>query len=156
MNCRKCDREMADDEPVIWWWKQHVETTYIAGPQHRSDPVWTCFECTRSAPIRRMWTEVIHRVTGDDDYSISKFIEERFVRRSCDHCERPMLLPDWSNHDVIYCSKQCRWSAQNARRAVAPYVHTCEWCGEEFTSTRSDARTCSDKCRQRPRRKSTA
>ena len=32
------------------------------------------------------------------------------------------------------------------------YYHTCDWCGESFQSTRSNARFCSSLCRVRAHR----
>ena len=37
----------------------------------------------------------------------------------------------------------------NERRRVTPQPMVCEVCGKSFTPRRSDARTCSDRCRQR-------
>jgi predicted nucleic acid-binding Zn ribbon protein len=37
---------------------------------------------------------------------------------------------------------------QNARRRVTPQPKKCVICGKTFTPKRSDARTCSDRCRQ--------
>jgi len=34
----------------------------------------------------------------------------------------------------------------------AGWVHECEWCGETFEAKRSDARFCSDTCRQNAHR----
>ncbi len=42
--------------------------------------------------------------------------------------------------------------AHNARRRVAPKPKTCTVCGETFTPGRSDAQTCSARCRQALRR----
>ena len=45
------------------------------------------------------------------------------------------------------------WEAQKAARRVEPTETWCAACGEMFTPKRSDAKTCSDRCRQALRRK---
>ncbi len=57
-----------------------------------------------------------------------------------------------SNPGVWVCSPECRRERDARRRRIEPKPKVCEVCGETFTPKRSDARTCSDRCRQRLRR----
>ena len=52
----------------------------------------------------------------------------------------------------IYCSEECKrtWKSKGSKRArTNPVKKTCEACGTQFEAKRSDAKTCSPKCRQR-------
>jgi predicted nucleic acid-binding Zn ribbon protein len=51
-----------------------------------------------------------------------------------------------------FCSDACRYTYHNRRRHIrttATWEKVCEVCGEEFTATRVDTKTCSPACRQR-------
>jgi hypothetical protein len=48
---------------------------------------------------------------------------------------------------VRACSDRCRYRARDARRRKSTTVE-CARCGEPFEQTRSDARYCSNACRQ--------
>ena len=66
----------------------------------------------------------------------------------CDECG--MQLP--RHHRGRFCSDGCRWTFHNHqrhKRSAAARVKVCEVCGETFTPSRSDAKTCSDACRQK-------
>ena len=51
----------------------------------------------------------------------------------------------------LTCSYQCNYRRkvrlQLARKKVEPATIACAVCGEMFTQTRKDARTCSGRCR---------
>jgi predicted nucleic acid-binding Zn ribbon protein len=54
-----------------------------------------------------------------------------------------------------FCSDKCRWTFHNRRRherTAAEREKVCGACGKEFTATRADAKTCSDRCRKRLQR----
>jgi predicted nucleic acid-binding Zn ribbon protein len=56
-----------------------------------------------------------------------------------------------------FCSNRCRYryhSARRSERTAASREKVCEACGVAFRATRSDAKTCSPKCRQRLKRSS--
>ena len=52
-----------------------------------------------------------------------------------------------------FCCDRCRWTYHNrlrgARMAARRAKRVCEVCGAQFTPTRSDAKTCSPRCRQK-------
>jgi putative metallohydrolase (TIGR04338 family) len=57
-----------------------------------------------------------------------------------------------------FCSDRCRWTYHNRERrhrTADTREKTCEVCSKEFTAARSDAKTCSPKCRQKARRQRT-
>ena len=56
------------------------------------------------------------------------------------------------SHRHRFCSDRCRWTYHNRRRhqrTAADRERVCEVCGNEFTATRRDAKTCSAACKQR-------
>jgi hypothetical protein len=68
----------------------------------------------------------------------------------CAGCGRPVTFGMSSGQfrKRVYCSDQCRWTWRRADKTTL-HEKVCEGCGETFESKRSDARTCSDRCRQR-------
>jgi predicted nucleic acid-binding Zn ribbon protein len=50
---------------------------------------------------------------------------------------------------VEICSERCEAERKKARRRVRQIPRPCIACGKDFIPTRSDAKTCSDRCRQR-------
>jgi hypothetical protein len=70
--------------------------------------------------------------------------------RPCEWCGRVFHA---RAHWRIYCTPACRQASAvrtyyETHRQVAPTSRTCEVCGRSFTA-RSDARTCSNACRQK-------
>jgi hypothetical protein len=74
------------------------------------------------------------------------------VMQLCAHCERPMVSRlDLSSLKLTFCSDPCRHAYHNQLRkqeGTEERKKVCEICGEEFTATRRDAKTCSEKCKQ--------
>jgi hypothetical protein len=75
----------------------------------------------------------------------------------CAHCERPMVSRlKLSELQRTLCSDPCRRAYQNQMRKekrAEERSKVCEVCGEEFTATRRDSKTCSDGCRQKAYRR---
>ncbi len=79
----------------------------------------------------------------------------RFRKSPCNWCERSVVYKA-SSRDYygrhVFCCERCQWShyngARNQRNARAR-EKVCEVCGEPFTASRRDARTCSPACKQR-------
>lgn len=77
------------------------------------------------------------------------------VADPCDSCSR-QVVRHLTGRDFyrrhVFCSERCRWTLYNRerdRRAAVAREKICESCGEKFSTTRSDAKTCSPACRQR-------
>jgi hypothetical protein len=75
------------------------------------------------------------------------------VTQLCAHCERPMVLRlKLSELQRAFCTDSCRHTYHNQlRKEKRSEVRekVCEVCGEVFTATRRDAKTCSDGCKQK-------
>ena len=75
------------------------------------------------------------------------------VTQLCATCERPMVSRlSLSELQRTLCSDPCRGAYQNQIRKekrAEERKKACEVCGEEFTATRRDSKTCSDGCRQK-------
>jgi hypothetical protein len=79
------------------------------------------------------------------------------VTQLCAHCERPMVSRlALSDLRRTLCSDPCRRAYQNQMRKekrAEERRRICGVCGEEFTATRRDSKTCSDGCRQKAYRR---
>jgi hypothetical protein len=75
------------------------------------------------------------------------------VMQLCAHCERPMVLRlEFSELQRTFCSNACRHAYHSQLRKEKrsdEREKVCEVCGEVFTATRRDAKTCSDGCKQK-------
>jgi hypothetical protein len=78
---------------------------------------------------------------------------EGVVTQLCAQCDRPMVYRlTFSGPSRTFCSERCgqvyhnqlRKEARARKREIA-----CEICGKSFTASRSDAKTCSKKCKQK-------
>ena len=114
--------------PITRWVRNRglrPSTTY-----KRSDH-WVCLECARSS----------HRREND--------IAET---GRCETCDREIRHWDYSQPMPTACCADCRHQAANKRsrerRRVQHAPMQCAASGEMFTRERSDAVTCSNKCRQ--------
>ena len=70
--------------------------------------------------------------------------------RPCLTCRRPVVERTRSSR--AFCCQRCRWTFYNrrqARRREAARRKRCAACGVSFGAARSDAKTCSPKCRTR-------
>ena len=79
------------------------------------------------------------------------------VTQLCAHCERPMVsrlkLSELGN---VFCSYPCKrayYDRVREEKMAEKRKKVCEVCGEEFTATRQDAKTCSPGCKQKAYRR---
>ena len=76
--------------------------------------------------------------------------------RWCVLCGKSLSKEGGSSRS-FFCSRRCRWTYHNclrgARLAARRGEMMCEVCSAEFTPKKSDARRCSDACRQKKYRK---
>lgn len=74
----------------------------------------------------------------------------------CERCGRPVHEHDIKAPSLVYCGEACQkliyWQRSNAKRdrhrERRTLEHACRQCGDSFTTSRSDAWYCSNKCRQ--------
>jgi hypothetical protein len=86
------------------------------------------------------------------------------VTQLCAHCERSMVSRlKRSELGNVFCSYPCKRAyydrlheekkAEKRMKNAEKRKKVCEVCGEEFTATRKDAKTCSPGCRQKAYRR---
>jgi hypothetical protein len=82
---------------------------------------------------------------------------EDVVTQLCGHCERPMVERlEFSKVPRMFCSDPCRQAYHNQLRKekrAEERKKVCEVCGEEFSATRQDQKTCSPACKQKAYRR---
>ena len=106
-----------------------------------------CLSCSLYEEPREGWR-------GESPYRRDCSIADmRFSgeRRRC-ACGRAMRLVGrfLGRLDVVYCSDACLREGRNAKRRVGNRdTIPCAVCGEMFEPTRSDAKTCGNRCRQK-------
>ena len=116
-----------------------------------------CAECEReiapSAPVaRKRYPQANWCATCAGKRS--GFGGSDWHRATCPACDR-VVYTDWcyGTRRHLYCSQRCARRGEVARRvaahAKARGSRTCPVCGEVFTPKRSDAQTCSHRCRTR-------
>jgi hypothetical protein len=78
-----------------------------------------------------------------------------FPPRPCENCKRPVHLRQTRRVRRVVCSDGCRKALYRAQyfRRKGSRARRCDVCGEVFTQTRSDAKTCSPACRQKAYRR---
>jgi hypothetical protein len=140
--CGCCSRELLACEPVYYGAKVYVGLL----PLLRKRQIWeACYArtvlCGSCAPA---WLS-----SESDDV----------VTQLCAYCERPMVSRlELSALENAFCCNACQraYNAQLRREQRAEVLKkVCAVCGEEFTATRRDAKTCSDGCRQKAYRRRT-
>jgi hypothetical protein len=79
------------------------------------------------------------------------------VMQLCGQCERPMVERlQLSKVHRMFCSDPCRQAYHNQlgkEKRAEERKKVCEVCGEAFTASRRDAKTCSDGCKQKAYRR---
>jgi hypothetical protein len=79
------------------------------------------------------------------------------VTQLCAHCERPMVSSlELSTLRRTFCSDRCKEAYHDQLRKekrAEVRKKVCEVCGEEFTASRRDAKTCSTGCKQKAYRR---
>lgn len=93
------------------------------------------------------------------DYSSSRLPEAKRHNRACAGCAEPICTINWRGTRWLTCSQRCYLRAYRKRRREnggasaidwkGQKPRSCEACKKPMKSKRSDARFCSDACRQR-------
>jgi hypothetical protein len=141
--CSRCRSEFAEGD-VVYRKRGPTGKMAVLGASWKLEAI--CDDCVRNR-LRPSWWE--HRRTpvpcaGGCGVLVSHWYcpRARHVRRngySFDVVEVPAIST---------CSKRCSDRVEVERRRVEHQPRRCEICDEEFTPKRSDARFCSNACRQ--------
>lgn len=70
----------------------------------------------------------------------------------CTGCDVDLYSANGMAKRCIYCKREHELRQQRKRRAAKRAKIECAQCGEEFTPNRTDAKFCSNACRQRAHR----
>jgi hypothetical protein len=144
--CGACGRDLADDEPVFIGRR----------PRRYREPDHRCRDC---APkwLRDIEPGVRYEYPWREESGIPADV---YCNLPCDECSRPVIFRTTGGRyrlsRRVFCSRQCSSAYYNQlrnERNARAREKVCESCGEAFTATRRDARTCSAACRQRAYRK---
>ena len=127
--CSQCRRAIPTPEPVCW--------IHVLDGFGDNVNALACESCGKVGHSLR----------------VSAGIPASQAPRPCVGCARSVYSYRWRHPwqgKRPYCSKRCLWTFYNrrlsAQRAAARQT-TCAVCAETFTRKRSDATTCSPKCR---------
>jgi hypothetical protein len=124
----------------------------IAGPVYFARKYGTplCGDCAVELSWQRYLKacEMLEREPDDREEYVARAGGLPSASR-CEVCDREVAWLIWRQVRIVVCSSACDRERRNARRRVAPSEKFCESCGERFVPKRSDARTCSARCRKR-------
>jgi len=138
-HCAACRAPLAD-QPV-----------YFPGGYYR-DPL--CATCALEAGYQQYATRPYRRgvLLTRDEWQAQYAGVWLLPGRPCEVCGHEIAWLRPRNASIRVCSYDCAAERLNRRRRAKHEPRVCPVCGEAFTPTRSDAVTCSDRCRQRLRR----
>lgn len=140
---------------VTDYWSGDLECWRCEEPIGPDDKVWRTW---RSEPAFIGWAARLVVLgpccrpdeTGDP-LSRVKYWETTYEHTECDGCGRPMARQrDRKHRKYDWCSNACRRNnSARVRRERARTDLTCQQCHESFDADRSDAKYCSNACRQK-------
>ena len=137
--CGCCGRELPTSDPA------YIGAEVYVGMQ----PLfWNMIDKPRICEARYERTVLCGSCAPD-------WLQERddVVTQLCAHCERPRVSPlKLSELGNAFCCNRCQRAYDNRldrEKRAKERKKICEVCGEEFIATRRDAKTCSDKCKQK-------
>jgi hypothetical protein len=137
--------------------------------------IWDCgginmYKTVHAAACRDCGEELHRRVDATEAqtpaYNYPNRVWRNSVCRPCPMCQRHVHLMGawlpWNHERSALCSNRCRNRVYGARfrerhpRPRKPgVIAQCQVCGRNFAPKRSDAKTCSNACRQKSYRKRT-
>jgi len=140
--CGRCFGRLEAGEAVLltrwarWWYEREGRYRESFGP--------VCGECARLSRLKHRHGDV----WWDED------LLSYYLKRPCETCGRPVYKRrDNVRRRYVVCCESCRRACCNRvrreRRAARTRGKVCEVCGEAFTPTRSDQKTCSPACKQK-------
>jgi hypothetical protein len=144
--CSKCGGEIGD---TVYRYQPLLErglhgTRYRTRPTTDANPI--CEACAPNWLPERL--------------PISYTLYEYPHNVRCETCGRAVIFVSATKEPRgrVFCSEDCK-SERKARKSkgkrLEPHNISCEVCGTEFVAKRSDAKTCSNACRQRQHRQRT-
>ncbi len=140
--CGQCGRCLENGEAVYLAPKVYVGmAALVRQPNFHRAPV--CGDCAPMDITERTGTRA----------TIAYYL---LVDEPCGACGRPVVFRTtrglYNRRRDVFCCERCRWTYYNGRRNernARAREKVCEGCGEPFTATRRDAKTCSDACKQK-------
>lgn len=138
--CGECGRQLVDNEPG-YKGKTYTGMATLFGVGERYKNAILCAQC---AP-----RYLVESRPGPDRFFV-------FVYEPCSVCERVTVFRTtwgmWHRKRHVFCCGRCEWTHYNGvrnERSARDREKVCEVCGEEFTASRRDAKTCSAACKQK-------
>jgi len=152
--CGGCGRALKDGETV------YAKCRVYAGmwgsltphPGPRFENVSVCEGCApkyMSAPLSSSFETQIDAKGS----TVRMYYDADVAEMPCATCQRPVRhkrTARWQPR--VYCCYRCEYTYHNRRRSELDEhlrQKVCEVCSEEFTATRSHAKTCSPACKQK-------
>ncbi len=140
--CGQCGRGLEDGEAVYIAPKVYTGlATLVRLPHFERAPV-----CGACAPM-----DITERTGTRAATAYDLLVDE-----PCGACGRPVVLRTtrglYTRRRDVFCCERCRWTYYNGlrnERNARAREKVCEGCGEGFTATRRDAKTCSAACKQK-------
>jgi hypothetical protein len=139
--CGECGRKLALEEPA-YRGITYAGMAAMVG-KLRYENAMLCAGCAPSY--------LVESRPGPDRYG--RYV---FVHEPCGVCGRVTVFRTtrgvWRRNRHVFCCERCRWAHYNGirnSRCARQREKVCEVCGEPFTATRRDAKTCSAACKQK-------
>ena len=151
--CGRCGKTLAPDETVV---RSFMSWPFIFGERIQQFPI--CVPCWEGEVSQReglvegerdaAWREwalyrQVYGALASTDYRLGLC---PVATLPCVTCGRPVVtVPPHGQRKNVSCCRRCRDLAYRRPRTE----RACAVCGTEFLPSRSDARYCSQACRQR-------
>lgn len=150
-------------EQVVNQWPFGPRLGYRRKCPHCGEDFWKVYTYNSSAShwYREHWLaspkcwEADQRLLKDlrdsDDHMLQALLRDRIKVLRCLDCRR-VFYGRWPSELCIYCRKQDRADQQRERRECynhATKIPKCVVCGRQLALKRTNAKTCSPKCRQK-------
>lgn len=144
--CGQCGDPIEAGDPVFIAPRIYTGmATLVKQPNFHRAPV-----CANCAPV-----DITKRGRTSGDRAHNVLADE-----PCFACGRPVVLKTtyglYNRRRRFFCCEQCQWTYYNAargERGAQAREKACEVCGEPFTASRRDAKTCSGPCKQKAYRR---
>ena len=166
VKCWECKRELGPGEPV-WRVKEQ-------GPSYNITATFIVPKCSKCRPEDRSC--IMYYSSDDEPREYSLLKHDYLEPVPCEYCGRPVVNeyrrvagyrlpgpPVWNDEAQKYEWKElryaiaCSWECEHQltlrrrrqKRAAARAGGACAVCGGPINASRSDAKTCTNACRQK-------